>query len=64
MLFFFPFVLQLIMKNTLKEKFSFMPHMSRDNLGKFLPNTPIPSNNQPSLFFDDCQLPSLTAREL
>ena len=28
-----------------------MPHRNRDNLGKFLPNTPTASNNQPSLFF-------------
>jgi len=33
-----------------------MPHRNRDNLGKFLPNNPTPSNNQPSLFFDGCEL--------
>ena len=33
-----------------------MPHRSRDNLGKFLPNTPTASNNQPSLFFSGCEL--------
>ena len=41
-----------------------MPHRSRDTVGKFLPNTPKPSNIQPSLFFGDCQLPSLTTGEL
>lgn len=41
-----------------------MPHRSRDTLGKFLPNTPTPSNNQHSLFFSDCQLPSLNTGEL
>jgi len=41
-----------------------MPHRSRYTLGKFLPNIPTPSNNQPSLFFGDCQLPSLTTRDL
>ena len=33
-----------------------MPHRSRDNLGKFFPNTPTTLNNQPSLFFNGCQL--------
>ena len=33
-----------------------MPRRNRDNLGKFLPNTPISSNNQPSLFFGGCEL--------
>jgi len=33
-----------------------MPHRNRDNLGKFLPNTPTASNNQPSLFFGGCEL--------
>jgi len=33
-----------------------MPRRSRDNLGSFFPNTPTPSNNQPPLFFSDCQL--------
>ena len=28
-----------------------MSRRSRDNLGKFLPNTPTASHNQPSLFF-------------
>ena len=28
-----------------------MPRGNRDNLGKILPNTPIASHNQPSLFF-------------
>ena len=41
-----------------------MPHRNRDTQGKFLPNTPTPSNNQPSLFFGACQLPFLTTREL
>ncbi len=31
-------------------------HRNRDNLGKFLPNTPIATNKQPSLFFDGCEL--------
>lgn len=30
-----------------------MPHSIRDNSGKFLPNTPTSSNNQPSFFFTD-----------
>lgn len=33
-----------------------MPPRSRDNLGNFFPNTPTPSNNQPSLFFDGYEL--------
>ena len=33
-----------------------MPHRNRDNLEKFLPNTPTTSNNQPSLFFGGCEL--------
>ena len=33
-----------------------MPRRNRDNLGKFLPNTPIASNRQPSLFFGSCEL--------
>jgi hypothetical protein len=41
-----------------------MPRRSRDNQGKFLPKTPTPSNSQPSLFFGDCELPSLTTGEL
>ena len=28
-----------------------MPRRNRDNSGKFLPNTPTTSHNQPSLFF-------------
>lgn len=28
-----------------------MPHRNRDNLGKFLPNTPTTSHSHPSLFF-------------
>ena len=31
-----------------------MPRRSRDNLGKFLPNTPTTSHSQPSLFFSNC----------
>jgi len=41
-----------------------MPRRSRDNQGKFLPKTPTPPNNQPSLLFDDCELPSLSMGEL
>jgi len=33
-----------------------MPRRNRDNLGKFLPNTPTTSNIQPSLFFSGCEL--------
>lgn len=33
-----------------------MPHKNRDNSGKFLTNTPIASNRQPSLFFGDGEL--------
>jgi len=33
-----------------------MPCRNRDNLGKFLPNTPTTSNSQPSLFFDGYEL--------
>ena len=33
-----------------------MPHRNRDNLWKFLPNTPTTSNSQPSLIFDECEL--------
>ena len=33
-----------------------MPPRNRDNLGKFLPNTPTASNSQPSLFFGDYEL--------
>ena len=33
-----------------------MPRMNRDNLWKFLPNTPTASNNQPSLFFGGSEL--------
>ncbi len=33
-----------------------MPRRSRDNLGKFLPNTPTASNSQPSLFFGGYEL--------
>ena len=29
---------------------------NRDNLGKFLPNTPTTSNNKNSLFFGGCEL--------
>ena len=31
-----------------------MSRRSRDNLGKFLPNTLTASHNQPSLFFGGC----------
>ena len=34
----------------------FMARRNRDNLGKFLPNTPTTSNIKPSLFFDGCEL--------
>jgi len=33
-----------------------MPHRNRDNLGKFLPNSPTTSNSQPSLFFGSYEL--------
>ena len=33
-----------------------MPRMNRDNLGKFLLNTPTESNSQPSLFFNGYEL--------
>lgn len=33
-----------------------MPCRNRDNLGKFLPNTPTASNIQPSLFLSVCEL--------
>ena len=33
-----------------------MPRRKRDNLGKFLPNTPTASNSQPSLFFSGYEL--------
>lgn len=36
----------------------------RDTLGKFLLNTPTQPNSQPSVFFGDCELPSLTAGDL
>jgi len=41
-----------------------MPHMNRYTQGKLLPNTLTPLTNQPSFFFGDCQLPSLTTGEL
>ena len=33
-----------------------MPRRNRDNLGKFIPNTPTALNNQPSLFFGGYEL--------
>ena len=33
-----------------------MPRRNRDNLGKFLPNTPTTSNKQPPLFFSSFEL--------
>lgn len=33
-----------------------MPHRSRYNLGKFFPNAPTTSKNQPSLFFGGYEL--------
>jgi len=33
-----------------------MPRRNRDNLGKFLPNTPTAPNIQPFLFFGGCEL--------
>ena len=33
-----------------------MPHRNRDNLGKFLSNTPTASNNQPSFLFSDDEM--------
>ena len=41
-----------------------MLHRSRDTQGKFLPKTPTPLSSQPSLLFDDYQLPSVTTEEL
>jgi len=41
-----------------------MPCRSRDTLGKLLPNTPTPSNSQPSLSFGGYHILSLTAGEL
>lgn len=41
-----------------------MPRRSRDTQGKFLSRPPTPSSSQPSLFFGDCQLSSLTIGEL
>lgn len=32
-----------------------MPHRNRENLRKFIPNTHIASNSQPSLFFGGCE---------
>jgi len=43
-------------KNKKNKNTSFMPRRNRDNLGKFLPNTPTTSNSQPSLFFGGCEL--------
>ena len=34
--------------------FPFMPCRNRDNIGKYLPNAPTTSHNQPSLFFGRC----------
>jgi len=40
-------------KNQPKKKiFPFMPCRNRDNLGRFLPNTPTTSHSHPPLFFD------------
>jgi len=33
-----------------------MPRRNRDNLWKFLPNTPTASNSQPSFFFGGCEV--------
>jgi len=33
-----------------------MPCRNRDNSGKFLTNTPTASNNQPYIFFGDCEV--------
>jgi len=54
------------LKKTLKEKkqISFMPRRSRDNSGIFLPNTPTPSNRQPSLFFGGCELEDPSSKQL
>jgi len=41
-----------------------MPHRIRNNIGKFIPKTATPSSSQPSLFFGDCENPSLTIEEL
>ena len=37
-----------------------MPDRNRDTQWSFLPNTPTPSKSQPSLFYYNCQLPTLT----
>jgi len=44
------------LKNKKNKNTYFMFHRNRNNLGKFLPNTSTTSNNQPSLFFDGCEL--------
>ena len=41
-----------------------MPHRNRDNLGKFLPNTPTTSNNKPSLFFGGCEMEDPLGKQL
>jgi len=41
-----------------------MPHRNRDNSGKFLTNSPIASNSQPSLFFGDCEVEEPLGEEL
>lgn len=41
-----------------------MPRRSINTQGKFLPKIPTILSSEPSLFFGDCQLTSLTTREL
>lgn len=41
-----------------------MPCRSRDSQGKFLPKNPTPSSSEPSLFYNDYELPSLNVGEL
>ena len=48
----------------MKRTSCFMPRRSRDNQGKFLPKIPTLSSTQPSLFFGDYEIPSLTIGDL
>ena len=43
---------------------SFMPYRNKDNQEKFLPETPISLSSQPSFFFSEYELTSLTTGEL
>ena len=44
------------MTNKTKQNIYFIPRRNWDNLGKFLPNTPITLKIKPSLFFCGCEL--------